>query len=49
MSEASTKYSGVKLRSFFATILHHCTPSDPLDLWNQFKEELSYDITYKYG
>ena len=44
MTEAATKYKGVKLRTFFATILHHCLPSDPLDLWDKFREYLVYDI-----
>ena len=41
MEEASTKYRSHELRTFYATILAHCTPSEPLNLFEKFKDELT--------
>lgn len=35
-----------KLRNLFVIIIIFCNPTDPLHLWNTFKQELSDDIRY---
>jgi hypothetical protein len=32
------------IRTFFARILAHCSPANPLDLWNRFKHDNSEDF-----
>ena len=49
MEEASTHYTNHKLRVFFATILSNCEPSDPWQLWTDYKENLMADFVYKHG
>jgi hypothetical protein len=34
------------LRRLFITILRHCSPADPLTLWEQLKPKLSDDCAY---
>lgn len=46
LQEASISDAPVKLRNLFAIILSTCAPSNPLELWNSFKDKLSYDILY---
>src|SRR5277367_4315794 len=36
--------SGHQLRNLFVTILHDCSPSDPLALWLQFRANICDDI-----
>jgi ATP-dependent DNA helicase PIF1 len=36
-----------KLRELFVMILCHNNPADALQLWNRFKEELSYDFKFQ--
>ena len=37
----------MQLRKLFSTILLFCIPSDPLSLWNNFKEYLAEDYIHK--
>jgi len=49
MLEACSNYVSEKeLRIFFATILSHSDPKEPVELWQAFKETLSYDISYRF-
>ena len=41
MEEAASKYRSHELRTFLATILAHCAPSEPLKLFEKFKDELT--------
>lgn len=41
--------NGHELRSLFSIILVNNNPTNPLDLWNKFKDGLSEDIRYKRG
>ena len=42
MSEACVNYVSEKERRiFFATILSHSDPKEPVKLWEDYKEELS--------
>ena len=36
--------TGSQLRSLFATLLLHCHPTTPGDLWNQFKDNICDDL-----
>ena len=47
MQDASNLQTGSQLRTLFSTILLHCTPAFPLDLWNQFKNNICDDLAYK--
>ena len=47
MNEAVNDQMPSALRNLFATILIYNNPSNPLALWNQFKEHLSEDIMHK--
>ena len=39
--------TGYVLRHLFATILHHCNPTSPANLWNDFKHHICDDLLYK--
>ena len=39
--------TGTQLCSLFATILIHCVPTDPHNLWDQFKDKICDDLAYK--
>ncbi|KIO19461.1 hypothetical protein M407DRAFT_44211, partial [Tulasnella calospora MUT 4182] len=39
--------TGDALRHLFATILHHCSPSCPEELWNRFKSSICDDLERK--
>ena len=44
LSEAAISESAAKLRELFIVILIFCQPSDPIDLWNKFPNDLCEDI-----
>ncbi|GBP67241.1 hypothetical protein EVAR_45075_1 [Eumeta japonica] len=44
MSDAIISEPATKLRELFTTILIFCQPSDPLELWNKFRDALCEDI-----
>ncbi|XP_076290998.1 uncharacterized protein LOC143214169 [Lasioglossum baleicum] len=44
LTEAAVSDSPRKLRELFAIILIFCSPSDPLELWHQFKRSLCEDV-----
>ena len=47
LDEAADMQLGSQLRVLFATILHHCTPVSPHDLWDQFKDRICDDLAHK--
>jgi len=47
LKEASMIQSGHQLRHLFATILIHCNPTRPEQLWMRYKQNLSDDILYQ--
>jgi DNA replication protein DnaC len=47
LQDAVTIRTGSQLRQLFAIILKHCQPTDPADLWNQFKPHLCDDLQYR--
>ena len=48
LSEASLSDTSTKLRYLFAVILHWSRPSDPKQLWLNFRESLSEDIRHDH-
>ncbi|CAB3235853.1 unnamed protein product [Arctia plantaginis] len=44
MSDAVMSEPATKLRELFTIILIFCQPSDPLELWNKFRNDLCEDI-----
>ena len=48
LNEAAVNVTGNKLRILFATILTHCEPNSPNDLWLENKDNLIEDLKYKY-
>jgi hypothetical protein len=46
LEEASVMQTGRQLRQLFVTILKDCIPSEPLVLWDQFKEHICDDLAY---
>ncbi|XP_048514974.1 LOW QUALITY PROTEIN: ATP-dependent DNA helicase pif1-like [Athalia rosae] len=44
MSDAVISEPATKLRELFTIILIFCQPSDPLDLWNKFRNDLCGDL-----
>ena len=46
LSEACTLASPRQIRELFVTILGCCEPSNPIDLWETFKEEMSEDFIH---
>ena len=46
LQEAAHMASGHKLRNLFVTILHDCSPSDPLALWLEFRVHICDDLQY---
>ena len=44
MEEAATILSASRLRHLFAIIIATCFPSNPLEIWEIFKESLSTDF-----
>jgi hypothetical protein len=47
LGEASQMQLGYALRMLFATIIVHCNPTSPANLWNQFKHNICDDLLYK--
>jgi len=47
LQEAADMQTGSQLRILFATLLFHCNPLSPLDLWNQFKDKICDDLAWK--
>ena len=47
LDEAADMQLGSQLHVLFATILHHCTPISPHDLWDQFKDRICDDLAHK--
>lgn len=39
--------TGRQLRSLFAVLLMHCNPSQPLELWEQFRENICDDVAFQ--
>ena len=48
MNEASNFMTPVQIRTLFTTILTQCNPSDPSNLWQKYKDEMSADILHQY-
>ena len=46
LQEASIMQTGRQLRQLFVTILKDCIPSEPMALWDQFKENICDDLAY---
>lgn len=46
LTEASVSCHPRQIRTLFAIILTTCSPSNPKDLWEKFKEDLSEDILH---
>ena len=44
LQEAGDMQTGHQLRSLFIVILLHCTPAQPADLWNQFRDKICDDL-----
>ena len=47
LKEAADMQTGSQLRTLFATILLHGTPTSPHDLWDQFKDKICDDLAWK--
>lgn len=47
LTEASMMQTGHRLRHLFATILLFCAPSRPDHLWDQFRDYLCDDLSYR--
>ncbi|KAI0687474.1 PIF1-like helicase-domain-containing protein, partial [Earliella scabrosa] len=39
-------HTGSRLRDLFAVILVHCSPTDPLALWEEFRDHICDDLPY---
>ena len=48
LTEASQFMFPPQLRSLFVMILTQCSPANPFFLWQDFKQQMSYDILEKY-
>lgn len=47
MSDAVISEPATKIRELFTIILIFCQPSDPLDLWNKFRNDLCEDLLHR--
>ena len=47
LKEAADMQTGTQLRTLFATILLHGTPTSPDELWNQFKDKICDDLAWR--
>jgi hypothetical protein len=47
MEEASVSRASPALRQLFVTILQHCNPSKPRDLWEKYKALMAEDFAWK--
>ena len=46
LQEAAHMASGHQLRNLFVTVLHDCSPSDPLALWMEFRVNMCDDLRH---
>ena len=46
LQEAAHMASGHQLRNLFVTLLHDCSPSDPLALWMEFRVNICDDLRH---
>lgn len=44
LEEAAVMHTGSRLRALFATMLLHCVPTDPLNLWERFRANICDDL-----
>jgi hypothetical protein len=44
LQEAGDIHTGSQLRNLLATIMLHCNPTSPENLWNQFKDKICDDL-----
>ena len=49
LEEACVFASPRQIRELFVTILGNCEPSNPVDLWEEFKSNMSEDIVYHHN
>lgn len=49
LNEAVTISSPTKLRELFTLIIVYCCPMNSRELWNKFKDALTYDIYYRFA
>ena len=47
LTEAGQMQTGYTLRMLFATIVFHCNPTSPVELWDQFKHNICDDLMHK--
>ena len=47
LTEAGVMQTGPALRKLFTTILFHCNPAEPAQLWNDFKHQICDDLLVK--
>ncbi len=47
LQEAGDMATGRQLRDLFATLLCDCTPSDPLQLWMDFRDKICDDLQHR--
>jgi len=47
LQEAGEMQTGYTLRMLFGIFLHHCNPTLPGDLWNEFKHQICDDLLVK--
>ena len=47
MSEAATVQSPARLRNLLVILLITCSPSNPMQLWESYKESMAEDILRK--
>ena len=48
LEEASQTHMPFRMRNLFVSILVHCEPNQPLELWETFKESMAEDFLHRY-
>lgn len=48
LEEAAVSVSAGKLRSLFSIILSSCTPNNPIELWQQFRDAMAEDFLFQH-
>ena len=48
LSEAASFATAQQMRDLFVLILLNCTPANPKDLWDNFKDQMTHDILHQY-
>ena len=48
LQEASISHTGQSMRTLMAIILTSCDPSNPIQLWNEFEENMCEDILHNH-